>query len=158
MDIASITVRKIGYSDVENLIFHRHAYLREMQGERDELYLEKLSNDLRVFFNEGLKMNTFFGLVAEYNGEQVAFGGMIIRTIPGDFNSTSYSEADVLNMYTLPDFRRKGISRLVLRGLIDEARRMNISKLALHTTTSGEKLYRSLGFDNPSYPYLELKL
>jgi GNAT superfamily N-acetyltransferase len=103
-------------------------------------------------------MNTFFGLVAEYNGEQVAFGGMIIRTIPGDFNSTSYSEADVLNMYTLPDFRRKGISRLVLRGLIDEARRMNISKLALHTTTSGEKLYRSLGFDNPSYPYLELKL
>ena len=158
MDKTLITVRAIGDADIESLIFHRLNYLREMQGEKEELYLKQLSIELLVFFTEGLNTKTFFGLVAEYCGEPVSFGGMVIRKIPGDFNGLSYLEADVINMYTLPDFRRNGISEMILRGLIGEAHQMNISKLALHTTRVGEKLYRSLGFDSPSYPYLELIL
>ena len=86
MDKTLITVRAIGDADIESLIFHRLNYLREMQGEKEELYLKQLSIELLVFFTEGLNTKTFFGLVAEYCGEPVSFGGMGIRKIPGDFN------------------------------------------------------------------------
>jgi len=101
---------------------------------------------------------SFFALQAEYEGEVIAFGAMVIKQIPGDFNQSSYLEGDILNMYTIPSARRKGISSLVLSRLIKEARQIGISKVALHTSKDGEQLYRKFGFSDPSYPYLELGL
>ena len=52
----------------------------------------------------------------------------------------------------------KGISALILQQLLNEAHYRGISKVALHTTKSGEKLYRKFGFSDPIYPVLELCL
>lgn len=84
--------------------------------------------------------------------------GMVIKEIPGDSNKSSYLEADVLNMYTIPEARRQGISSMILEQLLAEAKSMGISKLALHTSKDGEILYRKFGFAEPVYPYLELVL
>ncbi|NJO70356.1 MAG: GNAT family N-acetyltransferase [Bacteroidetes bacterium] len=81
---------------------------------------------------------------------------MVIKKIPGDFNKASYLEGDILNMYTIPGLRRKGISSLILTELLKEARNMGISKVALHTSNDGEKMYRNFGFTDPVYPVLEL--
>jgi len=83
---------------------------------------------------------------------------MALRRIPGDFNGTTYLEGDVLNMYTLHEARRQGISTLILNRLIAEAKNQGVTKLALHTTMAGEKLYRSAGFDNPMYPYMGIEI
>jgi GNAT superfamily N-acetyltransferase len=61
-------------------------------------------------------------------------------------------------MYTIPSARRQGISRLILNELIANARRMGVAKLALHTSQDGEHLYRTSGFHEPIYPFLELGL
>lgn len=37
-----------------------------------------------------------------------------------------------------------------------EAKNRGISKISLHTTKAGEKLYRKFGFKEPVYPVLEL--
>jgi len=42
--------------------------------------------------------------------------------------------------------------------LLAEARERGISKVSLHTTKDGEKLYRKFGFSEPVYPVLELCL
>jgi len=70
----------------------------------------------------------FFAFMAELDGEIVSFGGMVIKKIPGDFNQSMYLEGDILNMYTIPAARRKGISAQILEHLITEARRRGISK------------------------------
>jgi GNAT superfamily N-acetyltransferase len=94
--------------------------------------------------------------MAEYDGAAIAFGGMVIKKIPGDFSKASYLEGDILNMYTIPEARRKGISSLILTSLLSDARKMGICKVALHTSKDGEKLYRKFGFSEPAYPVLEL--
>ena len=81
---------------------------------------------------------------------------MVIKEIPGDFTKSSYLEGDILNMYTVPEARRLGISSMILEKLLAEAKTMGISKVALHTSKDGEKMYRNFGFSEPVYPYLEL--
>lgn len=146
----------IGKDQVELLTRYRMAYLTELQGERPAEYQQKLSEELNRFFKEAMDDDRFFAFMAELDGEIVSFGGMVIKKIPGDFNQSMYLEGDILNMYTIPAARRKGISAQILEQLIAEAKRRGISKISLHTTKDGEKLYRKFGFEEPHYPVLEL--
>ena len=101
----------------------------------------------------------FFAYLAELKGEILSLwrhGNQ--ENSRGDFNQSSYLEGDILNMFTIPVARRNGISAIILQQLINEARNRGISKIALHTSKDGEKLYRKFGFNEPGYPVLELCL
>ena len=158
IDLSRINIREIGSNEVELLTTYRMAYLTEMQGERDEEYQQKLKSELNQYFSDALAEKRFFAFLAELNGEILSFGGMVLKKIPGDFNQSSYLEGDILNMYSLPFARRKGISALILQQLLNEAMKRGVSKVSLHTSKDGEKLYRKFGFSDPVYPVLELCL
>lgn len=158
IDLAKINIRKVEATDIETMTAYRIAYLTELQGERSDEYKMTLRKELLTFFKITIEKGSFFALLAECEGEILAFGGMVIKQIPGDFNQSSYIEGDILNMYTIPSARRKGISSLILTQLLKEALNMGISKVALHTSKDGEQLYRKFGFNDSGYPYLELVL
>ncbi|MDO8928242.1 MAG: GNAT family N-acetyltransferase [Bacteroidota bacterium] len=158
VDLSRIKIREIGSKEVELMTSYRIAYLAEMQGERGLEYQQRLKSELNQYFNEALTEDRFFAFLAEQDGEALSFGAMILKKIPGDFNQTSYLEGDILNMYTVPFARRKGISGMILQELLNEAHNRGISKVSLHTSKEGEKLYRKLGFSEPIYPVLELRL
>jgi len=158
IDLSNIKVREIGVDEVELLTTYRMAYLTEMQGERSEEYQIGLKNELNHYFREALAEHRFFAFLAQQGHEILSFGAMVLKKIPGDFNQSMYLEGDILNMYTVPFARRKGISSLILQELLNEARIRGISKVALHTSRDGEKLYRKFGFNEPVYPVLELSL
>lgn len=155
IDISQITIRKVEEADIDAMTEHRLNYLAELQGPRSEDYKAVLKKELSGYFRKSMKEGTFYAVLAELNREMLAFGGMVIKKIPGDFNKSSYLEGDILNMYTLPKVRKKGLSSMILRELIRKAREMGISKLALHTSKDGEHMYRKFGFQEPVYPYLE---
>lgn len=158
INLSRINIRGIGSDEVELLTDYRMAYLTEMQGERSEEYREKLKNELIQYFAEALTEKRVFAFLAEQDKEILSFGAMVIKKIPGDFNQSSYLEGDILNMYTVPFARRKGISALILQQLLNEALRRGISKVSLHTSKDGEKMYRKFGFSEPIYPVLEICL
>jgi len=158
IDLKKIMIRNVDLEDISSMIQHRIDYLAEMQGKRDEDFIRQLKNDMNDFFKKSLLNGSFIALVAEHEESIVAYGGIVLREIPGDFNRSSYLEGDILNMYTIPEARRQGISTLILKQLLIEATSMGVTKLALHTSKDGEKLYRSIGFSDPLYPYLELPL
>lgn len=158
IDLSKIQIREIGSDEVALLTNYRMAYLTEMQGERSEEYQQKLKSELNQYFSTALSEKRFFAFLAEQEGEILSFGAMVLKKIPGDFNQSSYLEGDILNMYTVPFARRKGISGMILDRLLTDARKRGISKVSLHTSTDGEKLYRKFGFSEPVYPVLELCL
>lgn len=158
IDLSKIQIREIGTSEVELLTTYRMAYLAELQGEQSDEYQLKLRKELTDYFTQALDEKRFFAYLAELKGEILSFGGMVIKKIPGDFNQSSYLEGDILNMFTVPFARRKGISAMILQQLINEAKNRGISKVSLHTSKDGEKLYRKFGFSEPVYPVLELCL
>lgn len=158
IDPDKIEIGRVGTEDIEAMVGYRIQYLIELQGERPASVVAELKNELTKYFITGIQNGSVIALVAVLEQKPVAYGAVVLRSVPGDFNGTAYVEGDVLNMYTIPEARRLGISKMLLLRLIDEAQRQGVSKLALHTTAAGEKLYRSVGFHNPVYPYLELEL
>lgn len=156
IDLQNISIKKVEICDVDEMILQRINYLTEMQGVRDASTIEKLKAELKAFFENGIKSGSFIALVAKYKHITLSYGAIILHTVPGDFNCSSYLEGDILNMYTIPEARNQGISTLVLKQLIAEAKHLGVNKLALHTSVAGEKLYRSAGFCKPEFPYLEL--
>ena len=152
---SSIKLKKIDPDDISVLVDYRLLYLTELQGEMDVDYREQLRRDLTDYFERAISEGRFMAILAEDDEKIVSFGGMVIKEIPGDVKRSTYLEGDILNMYTVPEARRKGISSLILEKLLSEAKIMGITKVALHTSKDGEKLYRKFGFSEPHYPYLE---
>jgi GNAT superfamily N-acetyltransferase len=153
-----ITIRLAEAGDIPAMTAHRLAYLTEMQGERPPEYMKKLKQELEAFFIDHIKAGDFFALVAESGDRIMGYGAMVLKSIPGDLNRPSYLEGDILNMYTLPHARRQGVGTVILEKLLDRARLLGLTKVGLHTSKDGEHLYRSFGFSEPVYPYLELIL
>lgn len=158
IEISAIKIRRVEHEDVSLLVDYRLKYLTELQGEQAVQNIEETRAGLESYFGKAISRNQFFAFAAEADGVVVSFGGMVVKEIPGDFSCPTYLEGDILNMYTIPSARRKGISQLILNTLLKEAVKLGISKVALHTSKDGEHLYRKNGFAEPVYPYLELVL
>ena len=156
LETENVNIRKVGEGDIPAMTAARLNYLTEMQGERSQEYLQELQGKLQQFFIQTMQEGSFFALLADDDGKVVSYGGMVLKKIPGDLNQSSYLEGDILNMYTLPEYRRRGISSLILKQLLAEAKTMGVSKVALHCSKDGEPLYRKFGFTDPVFPYLEL--
>lgn len=150
-----IEIRRIDIKDVEVLTKFRLDYLEEMQGIMDKDYKEVLYSELNNHFKSEMAQDRVFAFMAVKGESSVSFGAMVIKKIPGDSAKPVYLEGDILNMYTIPGERRKGMSSLILQELINEAKRRGINKISLHTSKDGEKLYRKFGFGEPVYPVLE---
>jgi putative acetyltransferase len=82
-----------------------------------------------------------FLVVRDGTGDAVACGG-IVR-----FDGT---RAELKRMYVLPDARGRGLGRLVLEELQDEARRLGYTGVVLETgdrSAAALSLYRSAGYE-----------
>ena len=56
--------------------------------------------------------------------------------------------AHLMNVYTVPGFRRRGIARMLVTALMDEARQRGVTEISLDATEAGRPLYRALGFQD----------
>lgn len=62
------------------------------------------------------------------------------------FHNPSGYKAYIMNMYTSPAYRRRGIAYKILDLLVNEARNKNISCISLEATDMGRPLYEKYGF------------
>ena len=63
-----------------------------------------------------------------------------------------------MNMYTKPEWRKKGIGTAILKKLLEEAKNRDITAVKLYATPMGKLLYEKHGFKTGSpemYLYLE---
>jgi GNAT superfamily N-acetyltransferase len=54
----------------------------------------------------------------------------------------------VVNVYTEPEWRGRGIARALMRTLMDWAINQGADRIVLHASDQGRPLYTSLGFDS----------
>lgn len=64
----------------------------------------------------------------------------------------------LFNVYTRPEWRRRGIARRVMGALIDEAGDLDLDVIELHATEDGYPLYQSLGFADDSNTHRPMRL
>ncbi len=139
-------------ADAVTLTNSRVAFLTEICGEQASDITEALREQLRTYFQNALADKSYVGVVATSDDKLVATGGMVFRAQPGSFKNPSGKTAYILNMYTVPDWRKQGISTRILNMLMDIAQDMGIQSFELHATTDGEPVYQKNGFHKHHEP------
>jgi GNAT superfamily N-acetyltransferase len=135
-------------ADAEIIARHRVGMFHEMHGLADGKRAE-LAAAAHAYLLRALPGGEYVGWLASPSDDSsriIAGAGVQIRGIlPRP--ETLGPEAIVLNVYTDPAFRRRGLAEKLMEHVIDWAREAGIGRLVLHASTAGRPLYEKLGFE-----------
>jgi GNAT superfamily N-acetyltransferase len=154
-DKSEINYREAGSDDISMLVEYRVQFLKELQGIPSAEMETDLRKELFDYFQWALANQSYIGLIAELNDDPVGFGGMVIHRMPAHFNLMNGLAGYILNMYTLPVYRKNGIGSEILTRLVSYGKKIKMGRIYLNATREGIELYRSLGFKEPDFPELE---
>lgn len=76
----------------------------------------------------------------------VGAGGVSYFKVMPTYHNAKGEKAYIMNMYTAPDYRRKGIATKTLKLLIADAQERGIVSISLEATEAGRPLYEKNGF------------
>ncbi|MGC2288880.1 MAG: GNAT family N-acetyltransferase [Thermoplasmata archaeon] len=95
-----------------------------------------------------LKSGEVIVLVIERRGlGAVASGGIWFRPEQPRPRLPEDSVPYFFSMYTVPEFRRQGFARRIVRAAVRMARVRGFHRVVLHAAPKGRPLYRGLGFE-----------
>lgn len=117
--------------------------LGEINSETDIYSLEKATRDYYMLHID--KDMICWGI--KYKNEIAATASLcLFSRIPYEENKTG-SEGYILNIYTLPQFRKKGYGKSLVNEIIKYADSNNIKRLWLDASEQGKPIYLQTGFE-----------
>lgn len=130
--------------DVEPLVALRAAFLAQVGGA--DPADATLRDALRHYFASALPAGEFVAWLAVADGQIVATSGLVIHRHPPSPTNLAGREAYVMNMYTLPAWRGRGLAAALLDRLIDHARAAGCCRVVLHALPRARSIYVRAGF------------
>jgi len=150
-------IRAATPADLEVILHHRRAMFEDM-GYRDPAALAATRSSSEPFIRQGLAEGFYRGWLAQDGaGQVVAGGGLVIHPWLGHPASPQPRRAYILNIYTEPEYRRRGLARRILQAIVDWCRAEGFAGVALHASNQGRALYEALGFTATNEMRLDLK-
>ena len=140
--------------DMELLIRSREETLRAVNSlPENYAFSEEFLEASREYFREGDQAT----VLALEDGRLAGCATLCYIDLMPTFSHPSGRRGHLMNVYTVPAFRRRGIGKQMVSMLIDEARDRGITEISLDATEAGRPLYQALGFrDSGECMVLEL--
>ena len=138
------TIRLADVNDLEDVLNLRMDFMREMKP--DAGGIEAIVEPTRRYLAEKLPSGEFMAWFAEEQGQIVGTSGLVFFHRPPTLNCLSELHAYVLNMYTLPEWRGRGVATMLLRHIIDYVRTTEARRVSLHASEMGRPVYEKCGF------------
>jgi GNAT superfamily N-acetyltransferase len=148
----AITFHRAGPEDTEVLVEHRIMFAVELSGPQPMERVKKLKVQMKSFFDKAAIDNTCITYIARSGDKIAGIGSVAIRELPGNFKNPSGKWGYIMNMYTLPAFRRKGVCSGILNALIRDAAQTGVTAFELHATKEGELVYGRENFELHNEP------
>ncbi len=118
-----------------------------MRKERDVTFDEvSLRTHTLSFFERNIEKGTHIAFVCEDNGCLVATVGLSLFEMPPTDKLINGKVIKLMNMYTVPKYRRKGIAKKLLEMAISFAKENEYYKIMLNSSPMGKALYEQVGF------------
>lgn len=149
-----IVYRRAAEGDVETLISMRIRQLRE-EGAKEDMDLRPA---LRDYYLRHFSDGTFVSWIALDGERVIATSGMSFVEKPPYYGCPDGRLGLLSGMYTVPEFRRQGIARELLRRVVQEARAYGCGSVQITASDAGVLLYTAFGFEkNGNFMQLPLK-
>lgn len=145
-------------NEINTVVDLRMAFLKDLHATTTD----EIGNDLRdlnaVWLRRALSEGRYRAYFVEDRDRIVGGCGMLLIDKPPLMGRPYRIEGLVLNVYVVPDHRKKGMAWGMMTSLISDARLVGADRLVLHATPAAEKLYRQMGFTTPEETELFLDI
>ncbi|WP_193196433.1 GNAT family N-acetyltransferase [Nostoc sp. MG11] len=139
-------LRQANLQDLEALVDLRLELLREVGDIKGDTDTAALAQSTRNYFVEKMPQGEFLAWVAEVDNQIVATSGLVFFQRPPHNGNLSGLEAYVMNVYTVPPWRGKGIATALLKQINSFVRTTEAKRIWLHATQDGKRIYEKLSF------------
>ncbi len=155
--MSDILIRAATPQDLETILCHRRAMFEEM-GSGDAHSLDVTIEESRSYLAAALGDGSYRGWLAQTaEGRVVAGAGVGLIGWPPRPSDPQPRRPTIFNVYTEPEFRRRGLARRLMRVMIAWCRQEGFRVVYLHASEEGRPLYASLGFAPTNEMRLHLK-
>jgi ribosomal protein S18 acetylase RimI-like enzyme len=146
-------IRAATSADIALLAGHRAAMFRDMGRLAADQEAPLIAATID-YFREAVPSREYLGWVAESAASpRVPIGGagvqlrrMLPRPTPRGDGVEHGPEAIVLNVYVVPEWRRRGVAEALMRALLAAMGERKVRRIVLHASDQGRRLYERLGF------------
>lgn len=151
--VQGYAVRDASTRDIPQLARHRAAMFRDM-GKLVPGGEAALVRATAAYLREALPRGEYLAWVAQRHATPAAIiGGAGVQLRPmlprpgiGGGELELGPEAIVLNVYVEPSWRRRGVAQRLMQVVLDTLAQRGISRIVLHASDDGRRLYERLGF------------
>ena len=141
-----VTIRQTTIADVPDLVRLRRAMFEAM-GFDDAAQLDAADAASAAYFATAIPSGEFHGWLAfTPENEAVGSGGAVIDRHPPGPSNLSGRSGYIMNIVTMPRYRRLGIARRIIQTMLEWLAEQGIRRVELHATGMGRSLYEELGF------------
>lgn len=149
-------IRLAGVSDAALISSHRARMFQEMDLVPEPLF-ESYRAQCESRLREMLETGEYIGWLASPNespDQIVAGAGVQLRSVlphpvegpGGEISMAEGRHAIIINVFTEPEWRRRGVAKLLMEQVIAWARAERLDRLVLHASDEGRLLYEKIGF------------
>ncbi len=149
-------IRLAASQDVEIISWHRARMFQDMGELPDHLFESFRARSLE-YLRSALASGDYVGwLIFQRDHPQkiLAGAGLLLRQVPpfpvsreiGETGITDGRQGLIVNVFTEPEWRRRGLARRLMEHILAWSREQGIQSILLHASDEGRALYEQLGF------------
>lgn len=138
--------KKAGLDDLDVLVETRIKVLRAANKLSEDVDLSAIEAASKKYYEAAFKNDLCAAYLVYEADNVIGAGGISFYQVMPTCNNTSGKKAYIMNMYTDPAFRRRGIAYKMLDVLTQEATDRGIFEVTLEATDAGKPLYAKYGF------------
>jgi GNAT superfamily N-acetyltransferase len=142
----NLVFKKADISDIDLLVKTRIEVLRAANKLPDDIDMSLVEKESYNYYSDALPNDEHVAYLVFENGQFAGCGGVSFYRVMPTYHNPSGKKAYIMNMYTRPKHRRKGIAFKTLDLLVQEAKSRKIDQISLESTEMGRPLYERYGF------------
>ena len=152
----NILIRPASPADIPEILRQRRRMYEDMHY-TDSATLDAMASLSSAYLSTAMADGSFRAWLAADGTRVVAGGAVIISPWPAHPYDLECRRATILNVYTDPEYRRRGIARKLMQTIIAWCQHEGFARVTLHASDDGRHLYESLGFEPSNEMRLRLR-
>ena len=142
----TLTYKRATIEDIDLLTKTRIEVLRAANRLSDDTDLSEVEIQSYNYYQKALRDDSHIAYLAFDGTRFVGAGAVSFFQVMPTYHNLSGNKAYIMNMYTRPEYRRRGIAIKILDMLIKESKNRGITAISLEATDMGRPLYEKYGF------------
>lgn len=132
--------------DIDILTKTRIEVLRAANQLSDDIDMSEVEKESYNYYQKALCDGSHIAYLVFDGKRFVGAGGVSFFQVMPTYHNPSGNKAYIMNMYTNPAYRRRGIAAKTLDMLINDTKNKGITAISLEATDMGRPLYEKYGF------------